>query len=183
MSSEAKVLYQVKGNIAVITLNRPKQRNAQDLDLIQQLDACWERAAEDRQVKVIVLNANGPHFSAGHDISQAAMDQVEEVDWDGGGEVVADIYHYEKKYFNEFCTKWRNIPKPSIAAVQGACIAAGLMLAWPCDPPRGWWIITRELVSADRLPCAPAASSTAPMLAAWPMLMVTTSFVMYCIVS
>ena len=133
MSSEAKVLYQVKGNIAVITLNRPKQRNAQDLDLIQQLDACWERAAEDRQVKVIVLNANGPHFSAGHDISEAAMDQVEEVDWDGGGEVVADIYHYEKKYFNEFCTKWRNIPKPSIASVQGACIAAGLMLAWPCD--------------------------------------------------
>ncbi len=133
MSNEAKVLYQVKGNIAVITLNRPKKRNAQDLDLIQQLDACWERAAEDRQVKVIVLNANGPHFSAGHDISQTAMDQVEEVDWNGGGEVVADTYHYEKKYFNEYCTKWRNIPKPSIAAVQGACIAGGLMLAWPCD--------------------------------------------------
>jgi enoyl-CoA hydratase len=114
-------------------LNRPKQRNAQDLDLIKQLDACWERAAEDPEVKVIVLNANGPHFSAGHDISQAAMDQVEEVDWDSDGEVVADIYNYEKKYFNEFCTKWRNVPKPSIAAVQGACIAAGLMLAWPCD--------------------------------------------------
>jgi enoyl-CoA hydratase len=131
MSNEDKVLYEVKGSIAVITLNRPKQRNAQDLDLIIQLDRCWSRAAEDKQVKVIVLNANGPHFSAGHDISSQAMDQVPDVDWEG--EVIADLYHYEKKHFNEFCTRWRNIPKPSIAAVQGACIAAGLMLVWPCD--------------------------------------------------
>ena len=131
MSNEDKVLYEVKGSIAVITLNRPKQRNAQDLDLIVQLDRCWSRAAEDKQVKVIVLNANGPHFSAGHDISSQAMDQVPDVDWEG--EVIADLYHYEKKHFNEFCTRWRNIPKPSIAAVHGACIAAGLMLVWPCD--------------------------------------------------
>lgn len=131
MSNDEKVLYEVKDNIAVITLNRPKQRNAQDLDLIVQLDQCWTRAAEDKAVKVIVLNAKGPHFSAGHDISQQAMDQVPDVDWQG--EVIADLYHYEQKHFVEFCTRWRNIPKPSIAAVQGACIAAGLMLVWPCD--------------------------------------------------
>ncbi len=128
---EAKVLYKVEDTIAIITLNRPKQRNAQDLDLIQQLDRCWEKAADDKNVKVIVLNANGPHFSAGHDISRQAMDQVPDVDWKG--EVIADLYHYEKKHFIEFCRKWRNIPKPSIAVVQGACIAAGLMLIWPCD--------------------------------------------------
>ena len=129
--SEAKVLYEVQDNIAVITLNRPKQRNAQDLDLIVQLDQCWTKAAEDKQVRVIILRANGPHFSAGHDISEQAMEQIPDVDWQG--EVIADLYHYEQKHFIEFCRKWRNVPKPSIAVVQGACIAAGLMLVWPCD--------------------------------------------------
>ncbi|ARN74114.1 enoyl-CoA hydratase [Oceanicoccus sagamiensis] len=128
--AEDKILYRVEDNIAVITLNRPKQRNAQDLDLILQLDAAWTRAAEDKDVKVIVLNANGPHFSAGHDITQEAMDQAP-VDWQG--EVIADLYHSETKHYIDLGRKWRNIPKPSIAAVQGACIAAGLMLIWPCD--------------------------------------------------
>lgn len=128
--SDEKILYQVQDNIAIITLNRPGQRNAQDLELILQLDAAWTRAAEDRNVRVIVLNANGPHFSAGHDISAEAMAQAP-VDWQG--EVIADLYHSENKHYIELGRKWRNTPKPSIAAVQGACIAAGLMLIWPCD--------------------------------------------------
>jgi enoyl-CoA hydratase len=131
MANEEKVLYEVKGNIGVITLNRVAQRNAQDLDLLRQLDACWSRAAQDEAVKVIVLNANGPHFSAGHDITDQAMDQVTCIDWEG--EPVADLYNYESEHFLGYCTKWRNIPKPTIAAVHGACIAAGLMLIWPCD--------------------------------------------------
>lgn len=128
--SEEKVLYEVQDNIAVITLNRASRRNAQDLDLIVKLDECWMKAADDKNVKVIVLKANGPHFSAGHDISAEAMSQLD-IDWDG--EAIADLYHYEKKHFVDFCKKWRNVPKPSIVAVQGACIAAGLMLVWPCD--------------------------------------------------
>lgn len=131
MTNEAKVLYEVHGNIGVITLNRPKQRNAQDLDLLNELDAIWMQAAADKQVKVIVLNGNGPHFSAGHDITKPAMDQVTSIDWDG--EPVADLYEYEADVFLGYCSKWRNIPKPTIAAVHGACIAAGLMLIWPCD--------------------------------------------------
>jgi enoyl-CoA hydratase/carnithine racemase len=128
--SDDKVLYRIEDNIAIITLNRPQQRNAQDLDLILQLDQAWTRAAEDKSVKVLILNANGPHFSAGHDISQAAMAQAP-VDWKG--EVIADLYHSESKHYIELGRKWRNTPKPSIAAVQGACIAAGMMLVWPCD--------------------------------------------------
>jgi enoyl-CoA hydratase len=131
MTDNDKVLYRVKDQIAVITLNRPERRNAQDLDLLLELDQCWTRAAADNEVKVIVLNANGPHFSAGHDISATAMDQLTMIDWEN--ESVADLYNYESQHFLGFCTKWRNVPKPSIAAVQGACIAGGLMLAWPCD--------------------------------------------------
>ena len=132
MTSEDKVLFEVRGRVGIITLNREQQRNAQDLELLQQLDTCWERAAADEQVKVIVLNAAGPHFSAGHDISDAAMAQVTTVDWDDPC-VVESLYAYESDTFLGYCNKWRNIPKPSIAAVQGACIAAGLMLVWPCN--------------------------------------------------
>ena len=131
MTNEAKVLFEIRDNIGVITLNRVKQRNAQDLDLLRQLDAIWMQAAQEEQVKVIVLNANGPHFSAGHDITDQAMDQVTCIDWDK--EPVADLYAYEAEHFMGYCSKWRNIPKPTIAVVQGACIAAGLMLIWPCD--------------------------------------------------
>lgn len=83
-----KALYRIEDNIAIITLNRPQQRNAQDIDLILQLDQAWTRAAEDKSIKVFILNANRPHFSAGHDISQAAMAQAP-VDWKG--EVIADL--------------------------------------------------------------------------------------------
>jgi len=132
MATNDKVLFEIKDNIGVITLNRPDQRNAQDLELLKLLDSLWMEAARDERVKVIVLNAAGPHFSAGHDISDAAMDQVTSVNWDDP-RVVEKLYAYESETFLGYCTKWRNVPKPSIAAVQGACIAAGLMLVWPCD--------------------------------------------------
>ena len=132
MASDDKVLFEVRDNIGVITLNRPDQRNAQDLELLRLLDSIWMEAAADDRVKVIVLNAAGPHFSAGHDISDAAMDQVTDVNWDDP-RVVESLYAYESETFLGYCSKWRNIPKPTIAAVQGACIAAGLMLVWPCD--------------------------------------------------
>lgn len=131
MTSEAKILFEVQGSVGVITLNRPQQRNAQDIELLRELDAAWTEAAEDDRVKVVVLKAAGPHFSAGHDISEAAMNQVSSVHWDG--EPVADLHAHEKKYYLDYCSRWRNISKPSIAAVQGACIAAGLMVIWPCD--------------------------------------------------
>src|SRR5947209_4373601 len=46
---------------------------------------------------------------------------------------MADMYKSEAEYFFGYSMKWRDSPKPSIAAVQGKCIAAGLMLCWPCD--------------------------------------------------
>ena len=58
-----------------------------------------------------------------------------------------------------------------------------MSVAWPCAPPDGWWIMTREFGSAKRLPLAPAASRNAPMLAAMPMHSVETSGLMNCIVS
>ncbi len=118
--------YHVNERIATITLDRPEAANAQSFELLDQLDAAWRNAEEDPEVRVIVLQANGKHFSAGHDI-KGVGDGVP-VKY-----TVAGIYEIEAKKFLEYSLRWRNIPKPSIAAVQGVCISGGLLLCWPCD--------------------------------------------------
>jgi enoyl-CoA hydratase/carnithine racemase len=126
MTDADLVLYDVSEHIATITLNRPESANAQNMELLDQLDACWTKAAEDDGVKVIVLRGAGKHFSAGHDLKsrpQPAPDKP----------TVQYVYGIEAVRFLGYSMKWRNVPKPSIAAVQGVCIAGGLLLAWPCD--------------------------------------------------
>ncbi|AVV46014.1 enoyl-CoA hydratase [Streptomyces sp. P3] len=120
-----QILYEAQNGIATITLNRPEAANAQTMALLDDLDAAYTRAARDAHVRVVVLRANGRHFSAGHDLKDR---------WPGPGEITLEwIYDTETRHYLEYSLKWRNIPKPTIAAVQGKCIAAGLMLCWPCD--------------------------------------------------
>lgn len=126
------VIYERQGAVAVISLNRPRQANAQNRELLVQLDDCWSRAAEDDEVKVILLRANGKHFSAGHDMSGGAKDH-EQFQQDKAAAGMMPLYKFESKHYLGFCRKWRDVPKPSIAVVQGSCIAAGFMLCWPCD--------------------------------------------------
>ena len=120
------VIYKVADAIASITLNRPEAANAQSRKVLEELDAAWQAADRDPSVKVIVLKSNGKHFSAGHDM--AGTDSSEFVEWH------ADTYYdWETRHYLHYAKSWREVPKPSIAAVQGKCIAAGLMLCWPCD--------------------------------------------------
>jgi enoyl-CoA hydratase/carnithine racemase len=120
------ILYDVADHIATITLNRPEAANAQNSDLLDELDATWTRAADDPGVKVIVLRGEGKHFSAGHDLKDGRWPAAEKItlEW---------LYSMESRRYLDYCLHWRNVPKPSIAAVQGRCIAGGLMLCWPCD--------------------------------------------------
>ena len=121
--------YEVVGRVATITLNRPEAANAQTLPMLDDIDEAWRRAAEDDEVRVIVLQANGKHFSAGHDIKAVGDgDSSAPPSW-----TLAGIYQTEARRFLEYSLRWRNVPKPSIAAVQGVCIAGGLLLCWPCD--------------------------------------------------
>lgn len=129
------ILYDVADGVATITLNRPDRRNAQHQPLLLELNDAWEAAAEDDDVRVILLRAEGPHFSAGHDTSGAGvaasgMSKIGSTIPDTG---MLELYKWEAKHYMGFSRRWREIPKPSIAAVQGACIAGGLLLAWPCD--------------------------------------------------
>jgi enoyl-CoA hydratase len=119
------VTYEVENHIATITLNRPEVANAQNAELLDELDQRWTSAAEDVDVKVIVLRGNGKHFSAGHDLS-VGSDRTAKI-------TLAELYEFEARRYVGYSLKWRNVPKPSLAAVQGRCIAGGLMLAWPCD--------------------------------------------------
>ena len=122
---EDHILYEVIDKVAVITLNRPQRANAQTMEMLDDLDAAWTKAAYDDEVKVIVLRANGKHFSSGHDLNSGmAPPEKITLEW---------IYKLEARKYLEYSLRWRNTPKPSIAAVQGKCIAGGLQLAWPCD--------------------------------------------------
>ena len=124
--------------VARIVLARPDKRNAQDMKMLYQLNKAFDRAAQDDTVKVIILSADGPHFSSGHDLSDFGS-QVGEHGapiTGGGGFARPGPEGYmarEEEIYLGFCWRWRNLPKPTIAQVQGKVIAGGLMLVWPCD--------------------------------------------------
>lgn len=125
--------------VARIWLDRADTRNAQDTRLLYELNDAFDRAAQDDDVSVIVLAAEGPHFSSGHDLRErdglAAIRERDTVGtWCGFGCAGAEAQMArEKEIYLGFSERWRNIPKPTIAAVHGKVIAGGLMLVWPCD--------------------------------------------------
>ena len=139
-NGEPVVRYERRGQTAVITLNRPRYRNAQNSVMTYALDAAFCRAVDDNDVKVIVLAGAGDHFSAGHDIGTPGRDvhvpyeRTAVIWWDHTDKAGADArYAREMEVYLGMCRRWRDIPKPSIAMVHGACVAGGLMLAWVCD--------------------------------------------------
>jgi enoyl-CoA hydratase len=133
------VLYEAREGVAWISMNRPQYHNAQNGKMTYLLDDAFKAAVADDEVKVIVLRGEGKHFSAGHDIGtpgrdvHLSQDRVtmwyDHADKEGG----EFLYVREAEAYLGMCRRWREIPKPTIAAVQGACIAGGLMLAWVCD--------------------------------------------------
>ncbi|HEY1839744.1 MAG TPA: enoyl-CoA hydratase-related protein, partial [Mycobacterium sp.] len=136
MTAQHFVRYEVDDRVAVITLDRPEAANAQTPGVLKDLDDAWRRADEDADVRVIVFQTTGKHFSAGHDMSgnDPSADGRNLRPQRTDGKLLADTYYdWETRGYLEYAKRWRDIPKPSIAAVQGKCIAAGLMLCWPCD--------------------------------------------------
>ncbi|PZM97821.1 MAG: enoyl-CoA hydratase [Actinobacteria bacterium] len=140
MTETDVVTYSQRGPIAVVTMNRPRYRNAQNSAMTYALDDAFYRAAADDSVKVVVLAGAGDHFSAGHDIGTPGRDidrsfpRRATLWWDHvGKQGVESRYARESEVYLGMCRRWRELPKPTIAMVQGACIAGGLMLAWCCD--------------------------------------------------
>jgi enoyl-CoA hydratase len=123
--------------VARIVLNRADKRNAQNFAMLYQLDEAFSTCARDETVTVIILAADGPDFSSGHDLGQR---DVLPSDFDVLGNWAEfsapgdeGRYAIEKEVYLDLTERWRNVPKPTIAQVQGRCISGGLMLVMACD--------------------------------------------------
>ena len=131
-----------QGRIAVITLDRPKQRNAQNRGMLVELGSAFELAEADDSVRVVILRGAGSSFSAGHDLGSTddvrerapGPDQHPTYRCNGGTRGGVESRHRQEwHYFYENTKRWRNLRKITIAEVHGTVLSAGLMLAWCCD--------------------------------------------------
>ena len=123
--------------VARIMLARADVRNAQDKEMLYEIDRALNLAMHDDAVKVVIIGADGPHFSSGHHLKDRSQvgDFGPPIMGVGGYRRPGQEGHMamEQEVFIGFCWRWRNMPKPTIAQVQGKAIAGGLMLVWPFD--------------------------------------------------
>jgi enoyl-CoA hydratase len=139
MSEYTQLLYESPApNVARIVMNRADKLNAQGVVMTYELDHAFKRACHDDDINVIILAGAGKHFSAGHDLSgdgptMPAKDQTAGFWGQFDAEGWEGFYSREKEIYLEMTERWRNAPKPTIAEIQGAVVAGGIMLAWACD--------------------------------------------------
>jgi enoyl-CoA hydratase len=126
------ITYEVGGPIATITLNRPGQANAQSMQMIDEIDTAFDLARVDDTVRVVILAASGKHFSSGHDLKELVGPDADP-DLQERRSTAEGKFRHERNVYFDKCVRIYEFPKPTIAAVQGKCIAAGLMLAAMCD--------------------------------------------------
>ncbi len=121
----ADILYETIGPVVKISHNRPAARNAESQRLLQELEDAVDQAGRDPDVRVVILAATGDHFSAGHDLKEAQASRA--------NFSVEERWEYETRHYYDCALKIRDLPKPTIAQVQGACVAGGFMVANMCD--------------------------------------------------
>ena len=119
------IIYDQIGHVVRLWHNRPEVRNAEGRRLLEELDHAVQRTAADPDVHVVVFAAKGDHFSAGHDMKESIRDRP--------NLTVEQRYEFETEHFFDYCLRIYDLPKPTIAQVQGACIAAGFMVSNMCD--------------------------------------------------
>jgi enoyl-CoA hydratase/carnithine racemase len=120
VASTAALLVREDGPAARITLNRPEKRNALSLDLMLELLVALRRVSAAEGVRAIVLDANGPAFSAGHDLAEM---------------VDRDLAFHQRLFdvCSELMETLHRLPQPVIAKVEGIATAAGCQLVAACD--------------------------------------------------
>jgi enoyl-CoA hydratase len=131
-ADEPVVRYEVDGAVATVTLNRPEVANAQNSAMIDAVDEAFDRADADDDVRVVVLAGAGKHFSSGHDL-KALVAGSEADPWVALRDTPEGKFRHEQVMYVQRCRRIHDFRKPTIAAVQGKCVAGGLMLACMCD--------------------------------------------------
>jgi enoyl-CoA hydratase/carnithine racemase len=120
------LLREVHGSIAILTLNRPAARNALSEEMIAALHAAIDAISHDTSVRAVVIAANGPAFSAGHDIKELTARRSDADDGRG-------YFHHVMTSCSAMMQAIVHCPKPVIAAVSGIATAAGCQLVATCD--------------------------------------------------
>jgi enoyl-CoA hydratase/carnithine racemase len=123
---EPEVLHESIGNIAVLTLNRPRTRNTLSEAMIAALREELLRLADDSRIRAVVLAANGPAFSAGHDLKEITAHRA---DADGGRAYTRELM----ASCSALMLSILRLPQPVIAAVETTATAAGCQLVATCD--------------------------------------------------
>ena len=124
--SESLLLVERAGPILRLTLNRPAARNALSVGLMTALQIALDEAAKDGTLRVIIIAANGPAFSAGHDLKEMTAHRA---DADKGRAAFAALFAQCSKMMQTIVRH----PLPVIAEVQGVATAAGCQLVASCD--------------------------------------------------
>ncbi|MBR0839484.1 enoyl-CoA hydratase [Bradyrhizobium liaoningense] len=114
------------GSIAVLTLNRPAARNSLSEAMIASLHAALNEIGDDKAVRGVVIAANGPAFSAGHDMKELTARRT---DPDRGRAFFAEMMNACSAMMQAIV----HLPKPVVASVQGIATAAGCQLVASCD--------------------------------------------------
>jgi len=122
---QPNLLVEQLGPVRRLWLNREGLRNAQSQALLDELDAALCAARDNEGTRVLLLAAKGAHFSAGHDLKEAQEKRAHFS--------VEERWTYEERRYFDYCMRLWDFPKPTVAQVQGACVAAGFMLANMCD--------------------------------------------------
>lgn len=113
----AAILYDVTDRVATITLNRPRQRNAMNIALLDEMKVAFIQAEADENVDVVILTGTDPSFCAGLDLKVMAS---------AGPELI-------RHAIEDVALKIESLSKPLIAAVNGAAVTGGFELALNCD--------------------------------------------------
>jgi enoyl-CoA hydratase/carnithine racemase len=126
MPQSSDLLRETLGGVTVLTLNRPAARNSLSEGLMAELHAALEQIRDDESVRALVIAANGPAFSAGHDMKELTARRA---DADRGRAYFAQIMTACSAMMQAIV----QLPKPVVAAVQGVATAAGCQLVASCD--------------------------------------------------
>ena len=115
------ILFEIKNNVAYITLNRPERFNAFNREMALQMQAKLDEVASLHEVRCVYITGSGKAFSAGQDISELV------------GENKIEISQILSEHYNPIVKRIRNLPKPVVAAVNGVAAGAGANIALCCD--------------------------------------------------
>jgi enoyl-CoA hydratase len=126
------ILVERRGPVELVTMNRPEVRNAQNTQLLTELGDALQAADADPDVRVIVVGGAGPHFSAGHDL-KAYVGEAPSDEWHEKRKTPEGKFEHERRMYFDRSMAIRDLTTPTIAMVQGKCVAAGLMVACMCD--------------------------------------------------